>query len=919
MKNKLNYKLFGFLLLFILVFSFCSISTLADSKTCGYNNMELSETYDSNNIAGALESYQNDLVYNNEIEQDSHCFEYIQLNFEEKPYLLSETAYLNFSIVSLNQVEDIQYKCVGFDILKPNIVVNCSIKVGVKFNENKDAMSFKLIVNLSNGNILVSNVYGYQSNGFYFLSRASEENKDLLYYDYALRTNLISNEEYEEILLEKSCLAEENVDFSNEINKTPLFNSNNQVSMLAYEPIEAYVSGNWQWHDGNNYHPLKNTLVNISYPRNAPGDSAYVSCSTYTDENGNFSATLWIAEPVEVQVQVRSEGKTTLVRKNSLSSSYSSTTPSKTLNPGGSVSFNYYLPNTSTTFKAFQVCQALIMGGRYVEAMTGTSTPKATCHFPKDSNQFSSFWNAIDITEEAHNYWDIILHEYGHKLQHHFKIEDSPSEEHIINEDLIAKHNKDKGIRLAWGEGWPTFFSILVTQYFGDELINIRQINDSAYHSYSYDNDGNFYEWNSSLESISVIGEGCEAAVFAVLYDLYDSYSTNEPWDNLSFSHSTMFNAVINSGAKTFSSFLNYFITNYCNANDGRIGNILSHYGMSSTDLRVTSGVLSYSTPPTFSWNAGGPESCRYNDFELIFYNQNDSIILQTNRQSSTSTTLTADQWAQILSSTGTNITVAVVSYQTDKPSTGAYYSQKLTLIKPKVDNPEIPLNMSVSSRYEERKIILSSGQYYDYLFTCSASGTKLIQTFGTKDTKIELYSSSGTLLKSNDDDGYNLNALILYYFNADITYKIRVKFFSSSSYGTTKLAITPAYAVYNVDVTLINKYEDIYSVTGKDSFTFSTYAQQGYTRVITFTPPSSAKYTFTIESDFDTYIYVIDPRSNELIVFNIDYNDDGGEDMNPLLTRELEANIPYLIIYSAYNPYFLNETKDITLRIKKN
>ncbi|MDE6240922.1 MAG: hypothetical protein K2M08_00700 [Anaeroplasmataceae bacterium] len=542
-----------------------------------------------------------------------------------------------------------------------------------------------MIVKLSDDNVLVSNVYGYQSNELYFFSYASDENVDLLYYDYALRTNTISNEEYEELLIEKSCLAEEKKYVSNEIQQDPFYDSNNQASVLAYEPVASYVSGNWSWHDGNNYHPLKNTLVNISYPRNAPGDSAYVSCSTYTDENGDFSATLWITESVEVQVQVRSEGKTTLVRKNSLSSSYSSTTPSKTLNPGGSVSFDYYLPNTSTTFKAFQVGQALIMGGRYVEAMTGTTAPKATCHFPKSNNQYSSFWDAIDITEEAHNYWDIILHEYGHKLQDHFKIDDSPGGSHIINEDLITKHGKDKGLRLAWGEGWPTFFSILVTQYYGDELRNIRQINDNTYHSYTYNDDGELEEWNFNLETPSthVEGEGCEAAIFAVLYDFYDFYSLNESWDNVSFSHSTMFNAVINSKATTFSGFLNYFVNNYHSANDGKIGDILSQYGMSPTNLRVSNGTLSYTTPPTFFWEAGGPTSCSYNSFKLAFYNSNKSIILTTEEQLDTTLTLSLEQWHQIWDSDTTSVFVMVIAYQTSKPSTGAYYSVQLEISRP--------------------------------------------------------------------------------------------------------------------------------------------------------------------------------------------------------------------------------------------
>jgi hypothetical protein len=39
---------------------------------------------------------------------------------------------------------------------------------------------------------------------------------------------------------------------------------------------------------------------------------------------------------------------------------------------------------------------------------------------------------------------------------------------------------------------------------------------------------------------------------------------------------------------------------------------------------------------------------------------------------------------------------------------------------------------------------------------------------------------------------------------------------------------------------------------------------------------------------------------------------------MNPLLTKKLEAGIPYLVIYSAFNPSSLSETKDLTVKIYK-
>ena len=160
---------------------------------------------------------------------------------------------------------------------------------------------------------------------------------------------------------------------------------------------------------------------------------------------------------------------------------------------------------------------------------------------------------------------------------------------------------------------------------------------------------------------------------------------------------------------------------------------------------------------------------------------------------------------------------------------------------------------------------------------------------------------------------------MLAYYCSANTEYVVRVKFWSSSVYGNTKLAITPAFGARKTDISSITQYEDIYAVEGYTGFTWNTYAQPNYTRVITFKAPSSGNYTFEIESEFDTYVYVIDPRSSSAIVYNVNYNDDSGEDMNPLLTTYLTADVPYLIIYSAFNPSSLSETTDLTLHITKN
>ena len=91
---------------------------------------------------------------------------------------------------------------------------------------------------------------------------------------------------------------------------------------------------------------------------------------------------------------------------------------------------------------------------------------------------------------------------------------------------------------------------------------------------------------------------------------------------------------------------------------------------------------------------------------------------------------------------------------------------------------------------------------------------------------------------------------------------------------------------------------------------------------MVTYTPPSSGTYTISLESEFDNYLYVIDPRSSELIKLEIDYNDDFNGS-NASITRNLEAGIPYLIITCQYNPSSafenLDKGDDLILRISKN
>lgn len=85
---------------------------------------------------------------------------------------------------------------------------------------------------------------------------------------------------------------------------------------------------------------------------------------------------------------------------------------------------------------------------------------------------------------------------------------------------------------------------------------------------------------------------------------------------------------------------------------------------------------------------------------------------------------------------------------------------------------------------------------------------------------------------------------------------------------------------------------------------------------MLTYTPSEWANYTIEKEGDIDTYIYVIDSRLTYLITSS-DYNGDGGESFNAKISKDLSANIPYLIIYSRW--YLLGDNSSFTLKIYKN
>ena len=424
-----------------------------------------------------------------------------------------------------------------------------------------------------------------------------------------------------------------------------------------------------------------------------------------------------------------------------------------------------------------------------------------------------------------------------------------------------------------------------------------------------------------------------EWAVTSFLWDLYDNgtehpETISEPFDNIALGDFAWWDCTTQSGTYTLTDFVSLMDQQYPNMRND-IGALLGAHQIAPGNLKImnSSAVANGTATPRLTWTVNGSVDHPNNQFEVVFFDVNNNyirsspLIASTQQYTATFTYTVPDWvWDDVIEHyySVAQINIAVRGYQTDNPLSGPYMSKYATAIVTDIST----VNMHSSDPYIEKIVSIAKGSYCDMPLSFSTSGIKLLQTFGTFDTKMELYSSTGTLLASNDDGGYGTNAFIRYDCQANTEYTIRLRFYSSTTAGTIKFAVTPAPWLLHSGSTALDTYEDIYTVSNRTSFNLSTTAAPNRTKVLTFKAPSAGSYTFELRSDFDTYIHVIDPRSGAPLVYNVNYNDDCYEGTNQLdakLTVELDQNIPYLVIYSAFNPGSLTESLPMNVIITKN
>lgn len=530
-----------------------------------------------------------------------------------------------------------------------------------------------------------------------FVSYIGEEHVRDFYYQWMFDNEIIGEAEYSAVLETKGLTTT----IDEEAYFTAVNSAGTARSVLETKVYVEYnitksgtnlvVAGTLTWSDINGKtHPLQQAKVEIVDDDVTVDD---IVATTYTNTSGNFSVTFanqtGASENGGCDIFVRAYPQSSNITVTTiLGGSYSLKTP-VTMDVTGNVGTIYQVLNPCDTAKSFQIHQAAIVGAQYVKSLSGTTPANCNVRYPQSDSQSNSYkLSAIWINASTYYSWDVILHEYAHYIQDVYNTENNPADGHNPDSNLIDMYvsngsslsvAKDKGCRLAWGEGWATYFAVSAQIHQGIAGLGIPGAGDASF-------DDLYGNWFRNCETELGRGEGNEMAVTCVLWDLADSTSWNgsktETHDSLSLGYQAVWNYTLGSGGTTLSNFVNYVYSKLSTTNYCSVGSILAKQNITADALRTNNSVstnyyFSSDIAPTFSWTAAkGSVKC-IDNYELQIYDTSLKPIYTISIASgATSYTLSDVIWKNLKTNYSGGFYWCVKTTPSATPATGPYFPQ---------------------------------------------------------------------------------------------------------------------------------------------------------------------------------------------------------------------------------------------------
>ena len=711
--------------------------------------------------------------------------DYAYINLKEDHVV--ETTVLNIpvSVVSESVIVDFTYEETDFEVISSKTENSHNLLFTLKclfFGEHE----LHIHIKMSDKTELSASLYAFCTDFGIFLSTFSRNDALKKYIDYTLNNSILTESEAEELIEKLSSKSSIDEDDTLEVNNTSTKNKRS-IAKSSTRSGDTTAYGTLTWNDGRigdiAIHPLRRIKVEL---RDSDLIGSQLLGTTFTENDGSYSISFTndssVFENGGCDLFLRifaGDDNADVVKSDGTTKYYVDTTYTDHQNvaTGSSTMINHTVNMSNDNGKAIQISQALMTAQDFAWDMIGGEDmpDPVTVRYPYGTSSCYYDNNVITITgaaRESENFphayasWDVIMHEYGHHIEHIMNIvgEDAHGD-HSFGQILANTYGKNRGIELAWSEAWATCFSGVAQKYHSSELAGIETTNDQVHLSY---NGVNFnYETAMSYFNTSVLftdgGESCEGSVLAVLWDLFDNAS--EENDTISLGYQAWWDVTTGSHATTFSDFIQYFYQQYPDYALS-LGANLSYFDIASSGVTSpTSGSTLTTVPPSFSWSAkGGCLEYRNNLFTILFYCDDFdeayySINIGATTTSFISYTLTAHEWEQVLFVPGETIYVVIQSFQTSTPATGPYLSKVAEFSRPlyKISNistTEVRIDgfywgldgaVTIPSEIEGKTVVGIADNAFRYKTFSSVTLPSTIRTIGS-----QAFRGCGNLTKAD-------------------------------------------------------------------------------------------------------------------------------------------------------------------------
>jgi hypothetical protein len=362
---------------------------------------------------------------------------------------------------------------------------------------------------------------------------------------------------------------------------------------------------------------------------------------------------------------------------------------------GAALTVNLTANKTDDNNTAFDVADMLTTAVAYTKRVNGGANLGAiTASFPNaNGTNFNASTGVAQVLKLDRYDWDVMLHEYGHFISRKMGFNNSPGGSHSSSQNLGETLGKDKGVRLAWSEGFATYFAISAEKVLGVKAMNIPKAGDTFYDDTE---DATLHIAIATNAGQASLGEDNELTVSRVLWHIYSDGPLGID-DSLIISTlktavaTTLSGAVAalmpaDSAAK-FDDSEAVDAAKVLHSND--YGCMLTTQAVAPKITAPANGaVLKPDTAPTFTWTANGAgPSNRLNSFTVQFWSENfDTKLFESPSQTGVTYTPTDADWKKIVEAKDKGgvvppkMQVVVKGSNTTAPTTGPYKSCKILI-----------------------------------------------------------------------------------------------------------------------------------------------------------------------------------------------------------------------------------------------